>query len=64
MRKVRGVKKVSQYLHSVGCPISETTIHRSMRVGEIPFSKPTPRIVIFDLDDIDNWLKTNAEMEA
>ncbi|RSL32637.1 AlpA family phage regulatory protein [Salibacterium salarium] len=57
MRKVRGVKKVSQYLESINCPMSESTIHRSMREGGIPYKKPTPRIVIFDLDEIDTWLE-------
>ncbi|RSL28699.1 AlpA family phage regulatory protein, partial [Salibacterium salarium] len=51
-----GVKRVSQYLRSINCPMSESTIHRCMREGAIPFKKPTPRIVLFDLDEIDKWI--------
>ncbi|QQK75117.1 helix-turn-helix domain-containing protein [Salicibibacter cibarius] len=56
MRKVRGVKKVAEYLESINCPISISTIQRYMREGDFPYSKPTERIVIFDLDEIDKWL--------
>lgn len=56
MRKVRGVQKVSEYLKSIDCPMSPSTIQRLMREGNIPFSRPAPRVVIFDLDAIDKWV--------
>lgn len=56
MRKVRGVKKLCAYLESIQCPISESTIFRLMRTKDIPFSRPSPRVLIFDLDDIDAWI--------
>lgn len=56
MRKVRGVKKVCSYLAEIQCPMSESTIFRLMKTKDIPFSKPSPRVVIFDLDDIDIWI--------
>ena len=56
MRKVRGAKALSEYLKEVGCAMSESTIFSLMRTEDIPFSKPAPRILLFDLDDIDKWL--------
>ncbi|MBO0961966.1 AlpA family phage regulatory protein [Neobacillus sp. MM2021_6] len=62
MRKVRGVKSVCDYLSSIQCPMSESTIFRLMRTNEVPFSRPAPRVVIFDLDEIDCWIG-NASKE-
>ncbi|WHY75731.1 AlpA family phage regulatory protein [Neobacillus sp. WH10] len=56
MRKVRGVKRVCDYLNSIDCPISESTVFRLMKTNNIPFSRPAPRVVIFDLDEIDAWI--------
>ena len=56
MRKLRGVKPLCEYLASINCPISETTIYRLMRTKNIPFTKPSPRVILFDLDEIDKWL--------
>lgn len=56
MRKVRGVQAVSEYLDSINCPMSASTIQRLMRTKSIPFSRPSPRIVIFDLNEIDSWI--------
>ncbi|HHY72666.1 MAG TPA: AlpA family phage regulatory protein [Bacillus bacterium] len=64
MRKVRGAKKVSSYLDSIGCPVSESTIFRLMRTNDIPFSRPAPRIVIFDLDEIDKWIGTGSMVKT
>lgn len=61
MRKVRGVKKVCEYLESIQCPMSESTIFRLMRTKDIPFSRPAPKVVIFDLDDIDTWIGEEAK---
>ena len=56
MRKLRGVKRLCEYLETVNCPISEATIYRLMRTKNIPFTKPSPRVILFDLDEIDKWL--------
>lgn len=56
MRKVRGVKALVEYLKQIGSPIGETTIYKLLRENSIPVVKPAPRIIIFDLDDIDKWL--------
>lgn len=56
MRKVRGVKALVNYLELICCSMSESTIFRLMRTKDIPFSRPSARVVIFDLDDIDKWL--------
>lgn len=56
MRKVRGAKELSKYLESINCPISISTIQRLMKVNAIPFSRPAPRVIIFDLDKIDDWI--------
>lgn len=57
MRLVRGVKALSEYMKSIGVPISESTIFSLLRQNKIPHRRPSPRILIFDLDEIDKWLK-------
>ncbi|MCO7175529.1 hypothetical protein ACFP7A_00955 [Sporolactobacillus kofuensis] len=61
MRKVRGAKALSDYLDSIGCPMSRSTIQTLQRTNSIPFSKPSPRVLIFDLDEIDTWLGSDCE---
>lgn len=56
MRLVRGVKKLVKYVDSIGCPMSEGTIYKLLREKRIPSIRPTERILIFDLDAIDQWL--------
>ncbi|MBG9691361.1 hypothetical protein ABD91_10785 [Lysinibacillus sphaericus] len=56
MRKVRGVEALIAYLQSINCPIGRTTIYNLMRTNSIPFNKPSPGILLFDLDKIDRWL--------
>lgn len=56
VRRVRGAKNLSVYLESVGCPMSESLIYTLMRRQEIPFIKPSERILLFDLDAIDKWI--------
>ncbi|WP_336635384.1 hypothetical protein [Lysinibacillus fusiformis] len=56
MRKVRGVEALVNYLQSINCPIGKTTIYNLMRTKSIPFNKPTPGVLLFDLDKIDRWL--------
>ena len=56
MRKVRGVKALVEYLKSINCPMSEATLYRLVKREEIPFNRPAPRVLLFDLDKIDRWL--------
>ena len=56
MRNVRGAKALSEYLESKGAPMSESTIFNLLRQNRIPHRRPSPRILIFNLDLIDEWL--------
>lgn len=56
LRKIRGVEKLVDYLSSINCPISKATIYRLMKTKSIPVIRPAPRVIIFDLDQIDKWL--------
>ncbi|WP_113868439.1 helix-turn-helix transcriptional regulator [Paraliobacillus ryukyuensis] len=56
MRNVRGAKALSRYLDTQGVPISESTIFSLLRQGKIPHQRPSPRILVFNLDAIDEWL--------
>ena len=56
MRNVRGAKTLSEYLESKGAPMSESTIFSLLRQNKIPHNRPSPRILIFNLDLIDEWL--------
>lgn len=56
MRLVRGVKALVEYLESINCGISESTIYRLIKQDLIPYKRPTPGILIFDLNAIDSWL--------
>lgn len=60
MRKVRGVGNLVEYLKSINCPLSEATLYRLVRTSDIPFSRPAPRVLIFDLNKIDEWLGEQA----
>ncbi len=62
MRLVRGAKALSEYLKSQNCPMSESTIYRLIRTKQIPFRRPSPSILIFDLDAIDKWLMHDNEV--
>ncbi|TGA95983.1 hypothetical protein E4665_17085 [Sporolactobacillus shoreae] len=64
MRKIRGVENLVDYLKSVDCPMSRTTIFKLMRTKDIPFRRPVPHVLIFDLDEIDSWLGTDCEDAA
>lgn len=57
MRTVRGVKAVVEYLASVDCPIGKSTVDKLIRTEEIPHMRFSERIIVFDLDKIDEWLK-------
>lgn len=64
MRKVRGAKALSEYLKSINCGMSETTIYRLLKTRSIPCRRPTPKIIIFDLDLIDRWLLIEDEEKS
>lgn len=64
MRVVRGVKSLTKYLESVNCSMSEATIYRLVKQDNIPFRRPSPGILIFNLDQIDNWLAGNDKRYA
>lgn len=61
MRLVRGAKALSEYLEMQNCPMSESTIYRLIRTKSIPFRRPSPNILIFDLNAIDHWLVSGDE---
>lgn len=61
MRNVRGAKALSEYLDTIGVPMSESTIFSLLRQNKIPHRRPTPRILIFNLDVIDKWLEIEEE---
>lgn len=66
MRKVRGAKALYDYPKKINCPISESTIYRMIKQNKIPFFRPVPWILIFDLDEIDAWFsggRNNANGE-
>jgi len=56
MRNVRGVKQLVSYLSDIGIPISESTIYNLLREDKIPHQRPSPRVLVFNLDVIDEWL--------
>lgn len=56
MRRVHGTKALVEYLASIGCPMSESTIYRLLREKRIPPIRPSEHILLFDLDVIDRWL--------
>lgn len=53
---VRGAESLVKYLTSINCPMSETTIYRLVRKKSIPFRRPSPGLLLFNLDAIDKWL--------
>lgn len=61
MRIIRGVKALSSYFNEIGVEISETTIYRLIKNNEIPFSRPSKGILLFNLNAIDEWLLDNND---
>lgn len=61
MRLVRGAKALADYLESINCGMSESTIYRLIKVKEMPFRRPSPSILIFDLNEIDKWLSGSED---
>jgi len=56
MRNVRGVKQLVSYLSDIGVPMSESTVYNLLRENKIPHQRPSPRVLIFNLDRIDEWI--------
>ena len=63
LRLVRGAKALSEYLSEIGAPMSEATIYRLINQDNIPYKRPAPGILIFDLNAIDKWL-TYEDVDA
>ncbi|RDW15939.1 helix-turn-helix transcriptional regulator [Oceanobacillus chungangensis] len=55
-RNIRGVKALVEYLESIGTPIGETTIYKLLREKQIPHKRISNRVLIFNLDHIDDWI--------
>lgn len=56
MRNVRGVEALADYLKSIDVPIGETTIYKLLREKNIPHRRISSRVLIFNLDKIDEWI--------
>lgn len=56
MRLVRGANNLVDYLASINCEMSASTIYRLVKQDSIPYRRPAPGILIFDLNAIDRWL--------
>lgn len=61
MRNVRGAKALSTYMESIGVPMSESTIFSLLRQNKIPHRRPSSRILVFNLDVIDQWLSVSDD---
>ena len=57
MRMLRGVKALVKYLEENNVTMSQSTIYNRLRENEIPHTRPSPRVLLFDLNKIDQWLK-------
>lgn len=57
MRNIRGVKALVKYLESINCPIGETTLYKLVQQKEIPLTRISSRVLIFDLNKIDEWIQ-------
>ncbi|MFJ8065841.1 helix-turn-helix transcriptional regulator [Psychrobacillus sp. NPDC096426] len=56
MRRIRTVTSLLEYLDSINCPMSRSTVNKLIRTNEMPYIRVSERVLIFDLDAIDNWL--------
>jgi len=63
MRKVRGIQNLIDYLSTINIPISKYAIEDALRKKAIPCARPTPRILIFDLDEIDSWVSGKGDAQ-
>ncbi|WP_419960566.1 helix-turn-helix transcriptional regulator [Psychrobacillus sp. BM2] len=62
MRRIRTVGDLLEYLQSINCPMSRSTVDKLLRTNEIPFIRISSRVLIFDLDAIDKWLSVDSEI--
>ncbi|OXS77964.1 helix-turn-helix transcriptional regulator [Domibacillus enclensis] len=63
MNMIRGIDALVAHLKEQGVPISRTTIFTLLKQKQIPHRRPAPRIVLFDLDKIEEWLKSKDDSE-
>ncbi|PZX07944.1 hypothetical protein C7437_1011066 [Psychrobacillus insolitus] len=56
MRRIRTVKALLDYLTSINCRMGRSTVDKLIRENRIPHIRVSDRVLIFDLDAIDNWL--------
>lgn len=63
MRKIHGIKDLTDYLASMNYPLKEADIHDLILKKVIPHSRLMSNIVIFDLDNIDWWINQNRIKE-
>ena len=61
MRRVIGVNSLLQYLESVQCPMTEEKVNELIAGKQIPHSRPLNRLLLFDLDHIDSWLRERRD---
>jgi predicted DNA-binding transcriptional regulator AlpA len=62
MRRIRTVGALLEYLESINCPMSRSTVDKLIRTNEIPYIRVSSRVLIFDLDAIDRWLSVDSKI--
>ena len=63
MRKVHGVKILISYFNSVNYPMTEDDLIVLLTQKEIPHTSPISKILIFDLNHIDWWIKEQNKIK-
>lgn len=61
MRKIQGVKSLMAYFDSVNFPMTEENLIDLLARKELPHISPISSILIFDLNHIDWWIKTQIK---
>jgi excisionase family DNA binding protein len=56
MSKLIGVQAVTEYLKNTPVAVSKSTVYRLVRMNRIPYSRPTPQIILFDTDKLNAWI--------
>lgn len=57
MRMVRGLDNLTNYLKENNMQMGKSTIYSLIKQGKLPHSKPSPRVLLFDLDKIDKYMR-------
>lgn len=57
LRKVIGINRLIEYLHSVNYPMSEEKINELIQSKSIPHLRPINNMIAFNLDHIDWWIR-------